>query len=67
MVREAMAELYRYLPYVFAGRYRDLFEILRRDGLGETSEFGDTYRRIIRYLLAAFAVLLVVQYASASR
>ena len=27
----------------------------------------DTYRRIIRYLLAAFAVLLVVQYASASR
>jgi protein-tyrosine phosphatase len=28
MVREAMAELYRYLPYVFAGRYRDLFEIL---------------------------------------
>jgi uncharacterized membrane protein YfcA len=26
----------------------------------------DTYRRIIRYLLAAFAVLLVVQYASAS-
>jgi protein-tyrosine phosphatase len=27
-VREAMAELYRHIPYVFADRYRELFEVL---------------------------------------
>jgi protein-tyrosine phosphatase len=28
MVREAMAELYRHIPYVFADRYRELLEVL---------------------------------------
>jgi protein-tyrosine phosphatase len=28
MVRDAMAELYRHIPYVFADRYREVFEVL---------------------------------------
>lgn len=31
MVRDAMAELYRLLPYAYAGRYRRLFEMLETD------------------------------------
>ena len=43
LVRTGIARVYRE-----SVRDRDLFEILRRDGLGEASEFSTRYREILR-------------------